>query len=126
MSAASRIEKYGAEAVPERLRTNKWHGIFQIQFGGGVGPAVLSVPGQAVVLGGLSFWGIFAGVLAGTTLALLVAVWGASLGTRYGVPGTVGFRSTYGMLGAGLVISSLRWVTFIYWFAFQETPTAVG
>jgi len=84
------------------------------------------VPGQAVVLGGLSFWGVLAGVFIGTALSLLIGPWGASLGTKYGIPSTVGFRSTFGTLGAGLVVSSIRWLTIVYWFAFQEIATAMG
>ncbi len=121
-----RVERYGAEAVPRRLRVNKWHGIFQIQFGNGLSPASMTLPGQAVVLGGLSFGGIFVGIFAGAALALVIGLWGTSLGTRHGIPAAVGFRATYGTLGSSLIISSIRWLTNIYWFALQAIATAMG
>ncbi|TDB86325.1 hypothetical protein E1264_18315 [Actinomadura sp. KC216] len=119
-----RVEQFGAEAVPDELRTVRWWDIFAMVLNFVVNPGTIVISG-ALIAAGMSLWEAtltgFLSIVVGFS-AYLVA---ATVGVDYGIPGLVSMRAVFGTRGAA-VTSVLRAVSSVYWFAFQTVAGGIG
>ncbi|HET6873079.1 MAG TPA: cytosine permease, partial [Sporolactobacillaceae bacterium] len=119
------VEQFGIEAIPPELKKVRWWDLFLMVVNFLVNPGTILVGGLAISAG-LSFGAVIASEALGISLAFGVYVIVATLGVDYGIPGQVGTRMAYGILGSKWVPSLLRTASSIYWFAFQTISGALG
>ncbi|MFI0366568.1 purine-cytosine permease family protein [Actinomadura sp. 1N219] len=118
------VEQFGAEVVPDELRTVRWWDIFAMVLNFVVNPGTIVISG-ALVAAGMSLWEAtltgFLSIVVGFSVYLVAA----TVGVDYGIPGLVSMRAVFGTRGAA-VTSVLRAVSSVYWFAFQTVAGGVG
>lgn len=120
------VEQFGVEVVPEDMRTVTWKDLFAIMFAFMLNPVMYMLPGLAVIVGGLPFWGAVWAITLGNALAFIGFCGMATLGADYGIPGQVGIRSIVGYWGSRIVTSPLRVIASVYWFAAQTLGGALA
>lgn len=119
------VEQFGVEAVPRVKRTTGFWDLFGIQLSFQINNLTITLPGLAV-LAGLNLW---AAIFAQTLGVLIVFLGYAALstyGAKYGIPGQVGTRFAFGVLGSKITASLMRAVASAYWFAWQTLAAALG
>ncbi|MBO2455736.1 cytosine permease [Actinomadura barringtoniae] len=118
------VEQFGAEPIPDELRTVRWWDIFAMVLNFVVNPGTIVISG-ALVAAGMSLWEAtltgFLSILVGFSVYLVAA----TVGVDYGIPGLVSMRAVFGTRGAGAT-SVLRALSSVYWFAFQTVSGGVG
>jgi nucleobase:cation symporter-1, NCS1 family len=122
----ARVEAYGVEPVPARLRTVGWRDLFAINFTFFLNPVMYVLGALAVVAGGLPLWWAVVAMVAGQALAFVLLVAVAEVGVDHGLPGQVALRASLGFWGARLLSSPYRVIAATYWFAAQALTSAYG
>ena len=119
------IEQFGIEPIPDARRTVGGWDLFSIILGLSLNPGAILVGGLAVA-SGLSFLAAVAAITGGMIIAVVPYTIMATIGVDYGLPGQVGTRMAYGLIGAKFVPSLLRSLASIYWFAFQTVAGSLA
>ena len=122
----ARIEGYGVEPVPERLRTGNWRDLFAINFAFFLNPLMYVLGALAVSAGGLPLWWAVLCLFSAQVVAFLILTVVARVGVDYGIPGQVAVRSVLGYWGARLISSLYRALAAVYWFAGQALAGGLG
>lgn len=125
LESTGKIERFGLEAIPQDLKTNRWGDYFILQFSFAVNSGNFLVPALAVIQGQLSFtWAVLCTTLGASLAFFLVAVMSLP-GARYGIPGQYAIRSILGVKGSQYITSPIRTLISIYWFAAQTVGGAL-
>jgi len=119
------VEQFGVEAVPKAKRTTGFWDLFGIQLSFQINNLTITLPGLAV-LAGLNFWAAILSQTVGVALVFLGYVAVSVYGSKYGIPGQVGSRFAFGVLGSKITASLMRAVASAYWFAWQTLAAALG
>lgn len=114
-----RVEQFGAEPVPASLRNTRWYDLFLIVAAFWINPIQLAVTGASITVLGLSFWEAVLSQVLGVSLAYVANLLVGTYGVDYGLPGQVGARFAFGILGSRFVASPLRIIASTYFFAGQ-------
>jgi NCS1 family nucleobase:cation symporter-1 len=120
------VEGYGVEPIPAELRTNRWPGLFAINFTFFLNPVMYVLGALAVASSGLPLWWAVAAIALGQAIAYLVMIPIAEVGVDYGLPGQVALRATLGFWGARVLSSPYRMVAATYWFAAQAIAAGLA
>ena len=116
--SASRIETYGMEPVPARLKTVRWQDLFCIIINFQLNAGQILVGGLSVAAG-LPVWQAILAQTLGIGLAFIPYLLMATVGVDHGIPGQAATRMAFGLRGARMLPSLLRTIASTYWFAFQ-------
>ena len=119
------VEQFGVEPVPDNLKTVKWYDLFSIIVNLLLNPGIILIGGLAVVAG-LGFWAAVTAEVLGIFIAFVAYIVMATLGVDYGLPGIVSTRMAFGVRGSQWIVSLLRTISSVYWFAFQTLAGALG
>lgn len=119
------VEQFGIESVPKSKRTSGFSEMFSVIFSFQINNLTIILPGFAV-LAGLNIWAAILSQLIGVGLVFVGYVALAHFGMKYGIPGQVGSRFAFGVLGSRLTTSLMRSVASAYWFAWQTIAAALG
>jgi NCS1 family nucleobase:cation symporter-1 len=120
------VERFGIEPVPPEQRTVGWRDLFAINFTFFLNPVMMVLGALAVLESGLPLpWAVVA-TLVGQALAYLALTIVAEPGVDHGLPGQVGMRASFGVLGARALTSPYRVIASVYWFAAQALTAAFG
>lgn len=119
------VEQFGVEPIPENAKTVRWYDLFQIIINVLLNPGLILVGGLAVVAG-LSFWAAIAAQVLGLFIAFTAYTVIATVGVDYGLPGIVATRATFGIRASKWLISTIRSLASVFWFAFQTIAGALG
>ena len=122
----ARVEGYGVEPVPARLRTGTWRDLFAINFAFFLNPLMYVLGALAVSAGGLPLWWAVLCLFSAQVVAFLILTVVARVGVDYGIPGQVAVRSVLGYWGARLISSLYRALAAVYWFAGQALAGGLG
>jgi nucleobase:cation symporter-1, NCS1 family len=119
------VEQFGVEPIPTEKKIVRGLDIFSIILGLALNPGAILVGGFAVV-SGLSFIHAVTAITLGMLIAVIPYTIMATVGVDYGLPGQVGTRMAYGLLGAKWIPSFIRTLASIYWFAFQTVAGSIA
>ena len=119
------VEQFGVEAVPDELKTTGFWDLFAIQLSFQINNFTIIVPGLAVVAG-LNIWAAILSQVIGVGLVFIGYVGVAHFGAKYGIPGQVGTRFAFGILGSRVTASLMRAIASAYWFAWQTIAASMG
>ena len=122
----ARVEAYGVEPVPARLRTVGWRDLFAINFTFFLNPVMYVLGALAVVAGGLPLWWAVGAMVVGQALAFALLLPVAEVGVDHGLPGQVALRASLGFWGSRVLSSPYRVAAATYWFAAQALTSAYG
>lgn len=120
-----RVEQFGVEAVPAERKTTKTSDLFGIQLAFQINNFTIIVPGFAV-LAGLNIWAAILSQVIGVGLVFIGYIAVAHFGAKYGIPGQVGSRFAFGVLGSRITASLMRSIASAYWFAWQTLAASLG
>jgi NCS1 nucleoside transporter family len=124
--APESVEQFGIEPVPQNMKNSKFWDLFAIMLSFQLNPLTFVIPAQAVIIGGLSWWGAILTQVIGASIIFIAYLIVATFGIDYGIPGQVGNRFAFGVRGASWLPSLARGIASAYWFAFQTLVTAAG
>ncbi len=121
-TAASAIEGFAIEPIPDELKTVRWPDLFMLVSNFLINPSTILIGGLAVAAG-LSFWATIVASTLGILIAFVAYIIMATVGVDYGLTGQVACRMVFGIRGAKWLPSIMRIIASTYWFAVQ---TIVG
>lgn len=119
------VEQFGVEAVPPEKKTTGFWDLFGVQLSFQINNFTIIVPGFAV-LAGLNIWAALLSQVIGVGLVFIGYIAIAHFGVKYGIPGQVGSRFAFGVLGSRITASLMRSIASAYWFAWQTLAAALG
>lgn len=120
-----RVEQFGIEPVPQDKKTSGFSSLFGVQLSFQINNLTIILPGFAV-LAGLNIWAALLSQVIGVGLVFIGYIVIAHVGVKYGIPGQVGSRIAFGILGSRLTSSLTRSIASAYWFAWQTLAAALG